>query len=121
VAGYSFSPTFWSVTITGADVTGRDFTAATCSTPAIPGGVSATAGNKKITIRWSASSGALTYNVKRSMTRGGPYTLIASGVSGTSYVNTGLTKGLTYFYVVSAVNGCGDESANSAQVSAKAR
>ena len=73
-----------------------------------------------ITIRWSASSGALTYNVKRLTASSGSYDTIASGVSGTSYVNTGLSRLTTYYYVVSAVNGCG-ESANSTPVSATTR
>jgi len=118
MTGYSFTPANWPVTISGADATGQNFTA-TCSTAAVPSGVSATAGTKKITIRWSASSGAQTYNVKRSTASGGPYTIVSS-VSGTSYVNTGLTRGTTFYYVVSAVNGCGG-SANSAQVSATVR
>ncbi len=121
MTGYSFTPANRTVPISGADVTGQNFTAtATCSIAAVPSGVSATAGTKKITIRWSASSGAQTYNVKRSTVNGGTYTTIASSVSGTSYVNTGLTRGATFYYVVSAVNGCG-ESANSIPVSATTR
>ena len=60
---------------------------------------------------------ATSYNVKRSTTDGGPYTTIASGVTTTSYTNTGLTNGTTYYYVVSAVNSVG-ESGNSNQASA---
>ena len=67
-------------------------------------------------LSWSASTGATSYNVKRSTTSGGPYTTIASPTT-TSYTDTGLTNGTTYYYVVSAVNAAG-ESANSAQVSA---
>ena len=55
--------------------------------------------------------------MKRSLVSGGPYTTIASAVSGTSYTNTGLTNGTTYYYVVSALNSCG-ESADSTQASA---
>jgi cellulose 1,4-beta-cellobiosidase len=51
------------------------------------------------------------------LTSGGPYTTIASGVTATSYLDSGLTNGLTYFYVVSAVNSAG-ESVNSAEKSA---
>jgi hypothetical protein len=84
--------------------------------PAAPTNVTATPGNGQVTLSWSASSGASSYNVKRSTTNGGPYTTIASPTT-TGYTNTGLTNGTTYYYVVSAVNTSG-ESANSSQVSA---
>jgi cellulose 1,4-beta-cellobiosidase len=71
-----------------------------------------------VALSWTASSGATSYNVKRSTTSGGSYTTVASGVTSTSYSNTGLANGTTYYYVVSAVNSSG-ESANSSQVSAK--
>jgi fibronectin type 3 domain-containing protein len=85
--------------------------------PAAPTGLAATAGNAQVTLNWNASSGASSYNVKRSTTSGGPYTTIATGVTSTSFTNTGLTNGTTYFYVVSAVNSVG-ESGNSSQASA---
>jgi hypothetical protein len=84
--------------------------------PAVPMNVMATAANGQLTLSWSASSGATSYNVKRSTTSGGPYTTVASPTT-TSYTDAGLTNGTTYFYVVSAVNTAG-ESANSSQVSA---
>src|SRR5205085_246903 len=46
---------------------------------------------------------------------GGPYTTIASPTA-TSFTNTGLTNGTSYYYVVTAVNISG-ESAKSAQAS----
>src|SRR5262249_42628510 len=52
----------------------------------------------------------------RSTTSGGPYAVVGSP-SSTSFTDTGLTNGTTYFYVVSAVNSAG-ESANSSPVSA---
>ena len=85
--------------------------------PATPAGLTATAGNAQVVLSWSAASGAASYNVKRATTTGGPYTTIATGVAGTTFTNTGLTNGTTYFFVVSAVNANG-QSANSAQVSA---
>jgi hypothetical protein len=88
--------------------------------PAAPANLTATAGKKKITLNWTASSGATSYNVKRSLTSGGPYATIASGVTGVTYTNTGLTSGVTYYYVVTAVNSAG-ESGNSNQASAKAK
>jgi fibronectin type 3 domain-containing protein/regulation of enolase protein 1 (concanavalin A-like superfamily) len=85
--------------------------------PAAPTGLTATAGNAQVALSWTASSGATSYNVKRATVSGGPYTTVATGVTATSYTNTGLTNGTTYYYVVSAVNSSG-ESANSTQASA---
>jgi hypothetical protein len=84
--------------------------------PAAPTGLTATAGVQQVSLAWTASSGATSYNVKRSTTHGGPYTTVNSP-SGTSYTDPGLTAGTTYYYVVSAVN-AGGESANSSEVSA---
>ena len=55
--------------------------------------------------------------MKRSTTNGGPYATCATNVTGTTYTNTGLTNGTTYYYVVTAVNASG-ESPVSTQVSA---
>ncbi|MCZ8518540.1 MULTISPECIES: glycoside hydrolase family 6 protein [Paenibacillus] len=85
--------------------------------PAAPAGVTAAAGNAQVKLTWNASAGAASYTVKRATVSGGPYTTVASGLTSTSYTNTGLTNGTAYYYVVSAVNSAG-ESANSAQVSA---
>jgi hypothetical protein len=85
--------------------------------PPAPTGLVASAGNAQVTLNWNASSGATSYNVKRSTNNGGPYTTIATGVTTTSFTNTGLTNGTTYFFVVSAVNSVG-ESGNSNQASA---
>jgi len=87
------------------------------SLPPAPTNLMATAGNAQVSLNWNASSGATSYNVKRSTTSGGPYTTVATGVTSTSFTNTGLTNGTTYFFVVSAVNSAG-ESGNSNQASA---
>jgi glycosyl hydrolase family 44 len=84
--------------------------------PATPSGLTATAGNAQVNLSWSASSGATSYNVKRSTTSGGPYTTIASPTT-TSYNDPSLTNGTAYYYVLSAVNPYG-ESGNSSQASA---
>ncbi len=85
--------------------------------PAAPTGLTATSGNTQVSLSWTASSGATSYNVKRATTTGGPYTNVATGITTTSYTNTGLINGTTYYFVVSAVNSAG-ESVNAAQVSA---
>ena len=90
--------------------------AAPVTIPPVPTGLIATAGDARVTLIWSASTGATSYNVKRAATSGGPYTTVVSP-TGTSYIDTGLTNGTPYYYVVSAVNTAG-ESANSSQASA---
>ncbi len=84
--------------------------------PPVPTGLQATAGNAQVSLTWNASTGATSYNVKRSTTNGGPYTTIASPTTA-SYTNTGLTNGTAYYYVVTAVNSAG-ESNSSAQATA---
>ena len=80
-----------------------------------PTGLSATPNNGQVSLKWTASSGATSYNIKRSTTSGGETTI--ANVTGTSYTDTGgaLTNGATYYYVVSAV-GAGGESPNSFEI-----
>jgi chitin-binding protein len=85
--------------------------------PPAPTGLGATPGNAQVTLNWTAASGATSYNVKRSTTNGGPYANVQTGVTGTTFTNTGLTNGTPYYYVVTAVNASG-ESPISTQVSA---
>jgi fibronectin type 3 domain-containing protein len=92
--------------------------AAPTQSPSAPTGLRATGGNAQISLVWTASSGATSYNIKRSATTGGPYSQVATA-SVPSLVDTGLTNGTTYFYVVSALNSVG-ESPDSAPASATA-
>ncbi|MDE3099724.1 MAG: fibronectin type III domain-containing protein [Verrucomicrobiota bacterium] len=85
--------------------------------PAAPSGLISVSGDSQVALNWTASSGASSYNVKRSTVSGGPYTTIASGVTSTAYTDTSVVNGTTYYYVVSAVNSAG-ESPNSSEVSA---
>ncbi|HVM61327.1 MAG TPA: choice-of-anchor tandem repeat GloVer-containing protein [Verrucomicrobiae bacterium] len=80
----------------------------TSGLPLTPIGLTATPGNAQVSLSWSASSGATSYNVKRATARGGPCTTIASNVVTTSYTDTTASNGTTYYYVVSAVNGAGE-------------
>ena len=83
--------------------------------PLPPIGLTAAAGNTQVSLSWTPSSGATSYNVKRATISGGPYTTIAN-VTSTAFVNTGPTNGTIYYYVVSALNS--GEGINSSQVSA---
>ena len=82
--------------------------------PAVPTGLTATPGNNEVALTWNASSGATSYNVKRSTSNGGSYTTIYSPATA-SYTDTTALNNTPYYYVVSAVNS-GGESANSSQV-----
>jgi hypothetical protein len=84
--------------------------------PSAPTGVSATASNGRVTVKWSAAALADSYTVKRATTSGGPYTSIKTGVTTTSYTDGTVTRGRKYYYVVVAVNSVGT-SPNSSQVS----
>jgi hypothetical protein len=75
---------------------------------AVPTDLTATLGDSQVTLSWTAVNGSTKYNVKRSTTSGGLYTTIASNVSGTSYVDSGLSNGTTYYYVVTAITSDGE-------------
>jgi fibronectin type 3 domain-containing protein len=96
-----------------------DFTGFTVQTltnpPATPIAVGASG---QVTLTWTAPAGAATFNVYRSTTSGGEGTVpIATGISGNVFIDTGLTNGQTYEYLVTAVDS-GGESAPSAETSA---
>ncbi len=100
----------------GESANSAEVSATPVAPPAVPSGVTATAGNQQVVLAWSATAGASSYHVKRASAAGGPYTQIAAPTT-TSYTDSGLTNGTAYFYVVTAVN-AGGESGNSTEVSA---
>ena len=63
---------------------------------------------------WSGTNSL--YNVYRSVASGGPYTLVAPTLTNTNYIDTSVTNGIPYFYVVTGLNILGQESANSTEV-----
>jgi len=85
--------------------------------PAAPTLATPSAGNNQVSLSWTSSAGASTYNVKRTLTSGINYAFVASGLTATSFTDTTVTNGTKYFYVVSAQNAAG-ESPNSNEVSA---
>jgi fibronectin type 3 domain-containing protein len=59
------------------------------------------------------------YNTYSSTQSGGPYTKMTSTpVAGTSYTDTAVQAGKTYYFVVTSVNSSNMESAYSAEASA---
>jgi fibronectin type 3 domain-containing protein len=85
--------------------------------PSAPLNLTATGGNAKVDLSWTVVSNAISYNLYRSTTTGGPYSQIATSVTGITYSDTTVTNGTTYYYVVTAVNS-GGESGYSNEASA---
>jgi subtilase family serine protease len=87
--------------------------------PGAPSGLTAAGGAGSVSLGWSAPTTggpAQSYNVYRGTTSGGE-TLLQTGVSGTSYVDSAVAAGITYDYEVTAVNS-GGESTRSNEASA---
>jgi hypothetical protein len=82
--------------------------------PAAPDGLTAMPTAVQIPLTWYSSVGATNYNLKRSTTNGGPYSVIAN-LAGTNFVDTTAVSGTTYYYVASALDQFG-ESSNSTQI-----
>jgi transcriptional regulator CtsR/regulation of enolase protein 1 (concanavalin A-like superfamily) len=91
--------------------------------PAAPTGLAASSvSTSQINLTWTDNSGNETgFKIERKTGSGGTYAQIATvGASVTTYSNTGLTVGTTYFYRVRATNSGGD-SAYSNEASATTR
>jgi len=83
----------------------------------VGGLVAEATGSTQIDLNWNAVAGATAYRVKRSLTAGGPYSLLEDGLTSTTHLDDGLSTGTAYHYVVSAVFN-GAEGAESAPASA---
>ena len=68
--------------------------------PAGPTGLTATPGTGQVVLSWNTVTGATSYNISRATASGGPYSVIKYNNAGTTYTNTGLTAGTTYYYKV---------------------
>lgn len=75
-----------------------------------------------VVLEWDESDEVVeSYRLERATSSGGPYATVASGITGTSYTDTGLTNGTTYHYRLRAVSPSGIASSPSASVSATPR
>lgn len=85
-------------------------------TPVIPDpptSVRGLEGNEKATITWNDSYGATSYNVYRSDVSGSGKSGIQFSNVTSPFVQTGLTNGEDYYYVVTAVNDLGESEISS--------
>jgi hypothetical protein len=91
------------------------------SPPQAPANVTATAGNGQVVLNWAAGSGTppATYEIYRSTTSpvstaGAPLATVTQ----TTYTDTGLVNGTTYYYTIIAVSASGQKSPASTEVNA---
>jgi len=87
---------------------------------AVLNGTCVTSAPHSVTLTWTAStsSNVIGYNIYRGPASSGPYTRITSlPVAGTTFTDNAVQSGQTYYYVATAVDSSGRESAysNSAQ------
>jgi hypothetical protein len=82
-------------------------------------GTGTAASQHTVDLTWDASGDAVSYNVYRGTVSGGPYTMInTSSVSTTTYTDSTVVSGDTYYYVATAVNASSEESGYSNQTTA---
>ena len=75
---------------------------------AASGLVATLSNNTNVILSWTAGSGATSYNLYRAAESGGePTNPVVTGITGTTYTDTNLNSGTTYYFQVVAVNGSG--------------
>ncbi len=89
--------------------------------PAIPADIQATGGELMVTLDWTANTECdlAGYNIYRASQSGGDYTLIENLYEGVQYEDSPLPGGQPLFYVITAQDVLGNESAYSVEVSAE--
>jgi len=112
--------TIYSYVVTAFNSAGESLPSASVSSrPAMnfpaPIGVKVYPGDREAYLGWTAAPGATLYAVRRSRTPGGPHVLVGQ-TGDVQFEDIGLKNGVTYYYVVSALNSDG-ESINSLEVS----
>ncbi len=73
--------------------------------PPAPTGFQAVAGAERVTLTWNPVVGVTDYTVKRASERGGPYTVLASNITVTSFVDHDVSAEVPQYYVVVARSG----------------
>lgn len=117
---------YYMVTASDTALGESDFSASASATPidvtppATPTGLSATPRNGSVSLDWGDNTDPdfKNYTIYRSTTSGSGFAPIASGLTVSAFVDNGVTNGVTYYYVVTALDSSALESPGSAEVSA---
>ena len=110
-------PSLAAVTATGGRLDLHSAMRSCIGPPDAPSSLTATAGDTVVTLEWPTAAGAIGYIVKRADASGGPYTPLTPDAGSTTFSDSAVVNGQTYFYVVAARNSTG-VSANSPEASA---
>lgn len=115
--GVTYYYTVASQNSTGTTLNSPEFPVTIAAiTPNPPILVTAATAPTSIVLSWTGDNTNMTFSVYRGVHTGGPYNKIATGLTNSTYTDTGLTNGTPYFYVITATNPVG-ESAYSSEVS----
>jgi hypothetical protein len=100
---YSWRARAFDGQLYGPWMTTARFAVAVDEPPAPPTGLTAVPGDRRVDLTWNASPepDVVGYRLYRGLTAGGPYAAVADTTE-PLYPDTGLTNGVTYFYVVGA-------------------
>ena len=88
--------------VNSGGTSGNSNEASATTIPAAPAGLTATGGAGQVTLAWNAVAGATSYPVSRATAASGPFTQIAAPAA-TTYTDTAVAGGTTYYYVVQAI------------------
>jgi len=108
---------YYQVSAMNAGGVSANATATVVPAPLAPLSLSAVPGDSQVTLSWTSIPGATGYYVYSGPDSGDETNLVVGNYAGTTFTNTGLSNGTTYFYVVTSTNSNG-ESPNSPEASA---
>lgn len=111
--GFTATATSHALSIVGTNANGGDNTAffdrlrLVAAAPLAPASVAGVAEHRSASLSWSGVEGATAYLVTRGTGAGGAETVFKVPANLTSFADTGLVNGTTYFYGITAVNEAG--------------
>ncbi len=108
---------YYQVTAVNAAGVSTSATVTVVPPPLAPISLSAIPGNAQVTLSWTPVPGVTGYYLFSGTDSGDETNVVAANYSGTSFVDTTVTNGTTYYYVVASTNSTG-LSPNSPEASA---
>lgn len=85
------------------------------SLPAAPSGITFTTGNASVGLAWQTVEGVTSYTVQRATIAAGPYVTVGT-TDTTTYQDTALVNGATYYYAINGVNRLGAGATDTALI-----